>query len=155
MDISTLAPSDAGRLLPLLHQVHALHVDALPVMYPALDDDDAVVQFLTGWLSQDAVTALIAGPKDTPKGYLIYVIETRAASVMRKGETVGMVHHISVDAACRRKGIAKALFAEARARLAAQCVTTLATTYAAFNTASAALMASEGLVPTTIYARTQ
>lgn len=74
---------------------------------------------------------------------------------MRAGETVGMVHHISVDAVHRRQGIAKALFAETRTRLAAQGVTTLATTYAAFNTASAALMASEGLVATTIYARTR
>ncbi len=154
MEITELAPPDARRLLPLLHQVHALHVEALPNMYPAFTDDDAVAQFLTGWLSQDGVTALIAGPHDAPLGYLVYAVETRAPSVMRAGETVGMVHHISVDAAHRRRGIAKALFAEARARLAARDVTTLATTYAAFNAASAALMASEGLVPTTIYART-
>lgn len=58
-----------------------------------------------------------------------------------------MLQHIAVAETLRRKGIARALMAEMKARAAARGISVIATTYAPFNTASAALMQSMGLEP--------
>lgn len=153
MQVSTLSPEQAALLLPLLHQVHAVHVAAQPTRYPPIRDNGAVVDFLQDWLRDPAVTTLIAGPMDAPIGYAVFEIQQRPAHPLRYARDLGMLHHICVDTHHRRQGVARALFASMRAHLAEHGITQVATTYGAFNTASAALMASEGLTPTTIFAQ--
>ena len=58
-----------------------------------------------------------------------------------------MLHHIAVQEAWQRMGVGKALIARMKANVCAKDITTIATTYAPFNDASAALMAGMGLLP--------
>ncbi|UWR01695.1 GNAT family N-acetyltransferase [Ruegeria conchae] len=147
MSIATICPSQAHRLLPLLQQVHDLHVQNQPQRYAPLPDDKEVVSYLSEWLSHDAVVALGYEENQILLGYAIFELEKRAATPFRRAETRAMLHHISVDTKHRRKGIGLALINEVRARLLADGGDVLATTYATFNTPSAELMARAGLNP--------
>ena len=152
MTIRPLAPDEAQRLLPLLHQVHALHVAHQPERYPPLPNDAETLDWLSGWLQGTNMQCLVAEQDSMLCGYAIYEIEHRPAIPLRHAETRGMLHQISVDAAHRRQGIGRALIRTIRSRLIAANITILATTYASFNKASAQLMADAGLAPKMVYA---
>ncbi|SLN31408.1 Acetyltransferase (GNAT) family protein [Falsiruegeria litorea R37] len=152
MIVRPLVPDEAHRLLPLLHQVHSLHVEHQPERYPPLKDDVETLDWLAGWLRGQNMHCLVAEDDERLCGYAIYEIEHRPAMPVRHAETRGMLHQISVDAAHRRQGIGRALINAMRARLAQEKIGIIATTYASFNTASARLMADAGLAPKTVYA---
>ena len=145
--------NEAACILPLLEQVHAVHVEAHPDHFPADPDRDGLLAFLRDWLLSDAITALVAfGPDRSALGYLICEVETRAPSLLSLGERRGMLHHISVDRGWRRSGIGLALIEEMKARLRAQGIARVVTIYGAFNSPSAALMRKAGLEPFNIIA---
>lgn len=148
MKILDLLPDDAARLVPLLQELHALHVTHQPDRYPAAPSDDALAQWLQGWLQDEAVTALIAeSPQGALLGYVLYGIEHRPALPVRFKEHRVMVHHIITAPAFRRMGVGLALLNAVRQRAEAQGIGIIATTYAPFNSASAALFSGFGLKP--------
>ena len=152
----TIRRIDAGEaacILPLLEQVHALHVEARPDHFPADPNRDELLAFLRDWLSRDGTTALVAfGADGTALGYLIHEVETRPPSLLRHGQRRRMLHHISVDQGRRRSGIGLALIEAMKARLRAQGIARVATIHGAFNAPSAALMRKAGLAPLNIIA---
>ncbi len=153
MEITPIAAQEAACLVPLLQDLHALHVDHLPARYLADPAAEALTDWLREWLASDRTEALVArSPKGVVMGYLIWEIEERAALPVRAAERRAMVHHIAVDAPFRRIGVGKALMSAMKARACAQGVDVIATTYATFNAASAALMQGMGLSPTLVYA---
>lgn len=147
MTICEIPANEAERLLPLLHQVHDLHLQHQPDRYTSLPKDKRMCDYLRDWLSQPNVHALGFEVDDVLAGYTIYEIETRSASPFRLSETRAMVHQISVDASFRHQGIGTALMHEVRTRLIASGGTVVAASFADFNTASAGLMARCGLRP--------
>ena len=153
MRISPLDPHEAPRLVPLLQDLHALHVAHQPARYPADPAPDALTLWLQEWLSQPQTFALVAlSPQDAVMGYLIYEVEDRAALPVRAAERRAMVHHIAVAKPFRRIGVGKALMVEMKRRALADGATVIGVTYAPFNTASAGLMQSMGLQPVTTVA---
>lgn len=152
MQISELSPDRSTVIVPLLQQVHALHVAHEPHLLHADPDPQSLTEFLSNWIKKDSVTALIIGPPETPCAYLIYEVEKRPGSVLTQPETRVTLHHISVDAAHRRQGLGRALITEMTHRARAAGIDRIATTFAPFNTASAALMKACGLTPHRILA---
>ncbi|WP_339772250.1 GNAT family N-acetyltransferase [uncultured Pseudosulfitobacter sp.] len=150
--ITTLPPDRAAVLEPLLRQVHDLHVAHQPQHYLPTPEARVLRGFLTDWLAQPQVTALVAGDVDAPMGYLVFEEERRAASVLKPAVHQAVLHHVCVDAAHRRLGIAAALIAHMRLLCREAGISRIRVTYAAFNTASARTMARAGLDPTTIIA---
>ncbi len=152
MDVHVLPASDAAHLVPLTLQVQAVHSAQQPSRYTVDPDPQAVAAFLSGWLVQEHVTALVTGPTHAPSGYLIYEIERRGPSVLKRAETRAMLHHICVDSAHRRQGLGRALIAAFKAREDVRAADRLRTSYASFNAASAALMADAGFAPEVVFA---
>jgi ribosomal protein S18 acetylase RimI-like enzyme len=152
--IRPLDAAEAGAIVPLLHQVQALHVAAHPDLFRADVADADIASELTDWLARDGVSALVAAsPEGALVGYLICEIEDRpATALMVEVRRRAVLHHIAVDAAWRRRGVATRLVAALRARLRDEGITRVRTVYYAFNDASAALMRSAGLVPLMITA---
>jgi GNAT superfamily N-acetyltransferase len=148
MKITDIPASEAHRLLPLLHDVHALHVAQQPERYTAHPADADLATWLQDWLSQDNVFALGAeSPQGALLGYAIWELEQRPALPVRAAETRAMLHHIAIAEAWRRMGVGKALISTLKERATEQDATVVATTYAPFNTASGALMQSMGMEP--------
>ena len=152
MQISKLLPARASAIVPLLRQLHSFHLAQESELLQPEPTDDELTNFLMQWLRREGVTALIAGPVTTPHAYLIFEIENRSGSILTKPECRAMLHHICVDARHRREGLGSALITEMKVLAKAQKVDRIGTTYAQFNTASAALMASNGLTPRRTYA---
>jgi ribosomal protein S18 acetylase RimI-like enzyme len=148
MKILPLPPKDAARLVPLLQDLHVLHVQHQPARYPANPKDQILADWLQDWLSRESLTALIAeSPQGALLGYVIYGVETRPHEPLRSGETRCMIHHIAVTKAFRRMGVGLALLHEVKRQAKCQNVDSIATSYAPFNTASAGLFQSLGLQP--------
>lgn len=105
-----------------------------------------------GRLARDGVYAFGAILGDALAGYAVFEIEDKPETVLKHPCTRALLQHICVDAAHRRQGVAKALFEAAKAHMTPMGIRDYGTTYASFNTASAALMASLGFHPTLIYA---
>lgn len=148
MKIIDLAAPDAARLVPLLQDLHALHVTHQPERHLPDPADESLEHWLRDWLEQDSVTALLAeSPQGAPLGYLIYGVERRPALPIRAAETRLMVHHLAVAEPFRRMGVGLALLSEVKRRAKVQDIGVIATSYAPFNTASAGLFQSLGMSP--------
>jgi GNAT superfamily N-acetyltransferase len=148
MKIIDIPASDAARLVPLLQDLHALHVTHQPARHTTDPERKELESWLHEWLTSEGLYALGAeSPQGALLGYLIYQIEHREALPVRAAETRAMLHHIAVQEAWQRMGVGKALIARMKANVCAKDITTIATTYAPFNDASAALMAGMGLLP--------
>ena len=152
MTITRLPPEHAHCLVALNLQVQAVHSAEEPDRYVTDPDPEAVAAFLTDWLAEPHVTALISGPQDAPTGYLIYEILKRPKTALRQAECRAMLHHICVDEAHRRMGIGRELISAFKDQDDVRAADSLRTSYAAFNTASAELMRAMGFVPSVIFA---
>lgn len=156
MHIEPLPPGEAHRLIPLLQDLHNLHVAHQPARYPAEPQDQSLIEWLQEWLADDAVTALTAqSPQGALLGYVIFGVEERPALPIRFAERRLMVHHIAVGPPFRRMGVGTALLAEVKHRAKALGASSIATSYAPFNRASEALFSSIGLEPVTIFAESR
>ena len=148
MKIIDIPASKAARLVPLLQDLHALHVTHQPDRHTANPCANALEEWLSDWLASEGMYALGAeSPQGALLGYLIYQIEYRAALPVRAAETRAQLHHIAVQEAWQRMGVGKALMAEMKAQVSAKDISVIATTYAPFNEATAALMTGMGLKP--------
>ncbi len=153
MKISDIAADEAARLVPLLQDLHALHAENQPERYPANPTDADLTEWLTEWLATDGTHAIAAqSPSGAVMGYAIYQIETRPTLPIVRGGKRVMLHQIMVDTPFRSQGVGSRLIKEIQARCKAMEIGTLVTTYATFNTASAALMSRMGLTPVTTVA---
>lgn len=148
MKIIDIPATEAERLVPMLQDLHALHVTHQPERHIQAPGSRGLAEWLQDWLSEDNVFALAAeSPQGTLLGYLICELQERPALPLRAAETRAMLHHISVTEAWRRMGVGKALVEAMKARALEAGATVVAATYAPFNTASAALMKGMGMEP--------
>lgn len=153
MKIRELPASEATRLIPLLQELHALHVEHQPARYVAEPADGDLARWLQGWLQEDGVKALIAeSPQGALLGYVIIGIEHRPPLPVRFEENRLMVHHIATAPAFRRMGVGLALLTSVKQQAEAAGIKAIATTYAPFNSASKALFQSIGLEPVMTFA---
>ncbi|AHD00327.1 GNAT family N-acetyltransferase [Leisingera methylohalidivorans] len=148
MKVIEIPAAEAGRLLPLLQDLHALHATHQPERHIPQPGSADLTEWLQDWLKEETVFALAAeSPQGALLGYLIYELQDRPALPIRAAETRAMLHHISVTEAWRRMGVGKALVEAMRTRALAAGATVIAATYAPFNTASAALLQGMGMDP--------
>jgi GNAT superfamily N-acetyltransferase len=152
IDISTLSACDAHRLLPLLEQVHALHVAHQPEIYAPLDHATAL-----DWLIEahhtPGITTLIATQHDEILGYLTFECPPRTAPTpLHCARAMARLDAICVDQAHQRRGIGRALCEAFKAHALTHGATHMTASYGAFNTASQDLMAHMGMLAVTIRA---
>lgn len=148
MKIEPIGPDRAASLVPLLQDLHALHVAHHPERYTAQPGTDHLCNWLEDWLAQPDTHALAAlSPQDAIMGYLIYELEDRPALPVRPAERRAMVHHIAVTEALRGIGVGKALMTRMKQDALEKGADVIGVTYAPFNAASAALMRHFGLEP--------
>lgn len=141
------------RLIPLLQELHALHVAHQPEKYPANPKENELASWLETWLRQEKTYGLVAeSPTGATLGYLIYDMEDKLALPVARGGRRAMVHQLAVGAPFRRMGIGKALMTRMKEDALKMGAERISVTYSDFNTASAGLMRAMGLLPKTIVA---
>ena len=153
MHLRSLAAQDAATLVPLLQDLHALHVAHQPERHPAAPCPQALANWLKDWLAEDNVHALVAqSPAGVTMGYAIWELQERGQSPLSYGGLRVMVHHVMVAEPFRRLGVGKALLQHVRTQAQDQGAVRIGASYAPFNAASAGLMASMGMAPVSIHA---
>lgn len=152
MQITELDPAGAARLVPLNAVVHELHVAMRPDVFRAPPSEAAVAEHLAAVLARPGWFALLAGEAGEDLGYALCELQRVEGDALTCPRVRGFLHHIAVVGGARRRGVASALIAAAKARFAAEGATVWATTYWAWNEASAALMAKAGLRPAIVLA---
>lgn len=153
MKIISIPAAAAARLVPLLEELHAVHAAHQPARHRANPSEAELESWLAKMLEQPGIHALGAeSPSGTLLGYLLFSVEKRPAMPVRAAETRMMLEHIAVQKAWQRMGVGKALIETMKTRAAEDGVDVIAASYAPFNSASAALMASQGLEPVLVTA---
>lgn len=153
MKIQDLPSKEAIRIVPLLRDLHALHVQEQPKRFLASPTEQELELWLQDWLSQPKTHAIAAeSPQGAIMGYTIFVEENRPWLPVRAQETRLMIHHLAVHSPFQRMGVGTALITEARKRAISLDVSSIGTSYAPFNAASAALFSRLGLEPVLTFA---
>ena len=148
MKIEPIGPERATLLVPLLQDLHALHVEHQPERHTPDPEDADLCAWLQEWLEKPEIYALAAiSPQDAVMVYLIYGMEDRPALPVRPAERRATVHHIAVTPALRQIGVGKALMTRMKQDALEKGADVIGVTYAPFNAASAALMRHFGLEP--------
>lgn len=153
--IRAAAPEDADLLLPLHSVLHHVHVSARP---DAFHDTGAPAErkvHIEALLRRPDWFALLAEDAIGAAGYVLGETQRIGADALQCARCRGFVHHIAVRPGARRRGVGSALLAAARTRFLAEGASVWATTYWAWNEASAGLMAKAGLSPAIILADAQ
>ncbi len=142
--IETLSIDDLPDILPALRQVQDLHVHARPDIFATWEDETAYLAFFRKMMEEQGLTILVWREDGRCVGFVSYEIETRAANPFLNPHRRGNLHHISVLATHRRRGIGLALVRAVQAALREAGVDLWVVTYWRFNAASAALMRAAG-----------
>ncbi|MBI1219216.1 MAG: GNAT family N-acetyltransferase [Rhodobacteraceae bacterium] len=152
MLIRQIGPDEAALLLPLNAVVQRLHAAHRPDIFPPEPDAAAVAAHFVETLARPGWFALLAEADGAAIGYALCEVQRIEAHALHHARTRGFLHHVAVAETARRRGVASALLEAAKARFQAEGATVWATTYWAWNDASAALMAKAGLWPAIILA---
>lgn len=125
------ARTDAGSLAVLNGYVHALHVQAEPAKFRPTRLDE-VTEFFAGALQLPANLFWVAEQAEVV-GYLWAEDISRPETPFTHAERLLYVHHLAVDPAVRRTGVARALCAALEHETAARHVSRLALDHWSFN----------------------
>jgi len=150
--IVAAGPADAMRLARLNRTVQALHAAERPAIFRAEASLAEIADEFARGLDDPARFALIAVVPGADAGYAYCELLETGGDAFTHPRRRGVLHHIGVEPAYRRRGVAMRLIAASVARFRDRGATEWAATYWSFNTASAALMAKAGLTVSLIRA---
>lgn len=150
--IEIVETRDARRIVPLNSVVQDLHAAMRPDLFRSGASVPEVASYFASWLGRPGIHVLVATEDGRDLGYALFEKQARPGDCLTMPERRGILHHVAVIAAARRRGVGMALIGAMRDRLAAEGVTRWTTAYWSFNAASAALMAKAGAVPAYVVA---
>ena len=143
---------DMDRICALNDVVQRLHADHRPDLYRWPAEPEGRRALLEKARVEAAWRLLVADEAGGVVGYLATELIDKPAHALRVAHTEGHIHHISVDAGCRERGVGRALVAAGVAELRGQQADRITVGYWAFNTPSRGLFAASGFQPATVTA---
>jgi ribosomal protein S18 acetylase RimI-like enzyme len=142
--------AQSATLLPLLKQVHALHVAAHPDIYAPITDDTAITTWFAAHCDAKGTKILTAQDGDQIIGFAILKLSPQHTHTpLHHPQRTGVIDLICVHSDHQRRGVAGRLMTHAQTLAIDAGATELTASVAAFNTPSAHLMAQCGLRPLT------
>ncbi len=144
---ATLA--DAAAIAGLNAHVQLIHAETYPWRFKQPSSSCPSANDMRKILEQPGYFALIAEAGGRPAGYLTAEIVRRGETPFHHAYAYLHVHHIAVDPAARRQGIARAMMDAAKAHGAREGIEIMSLDVWDFNDAARAFFAGYGLVPAT------
>jgi ribosomal protein S18 acetylase RimI-like enzyme len=133
MNIRHAKVEDAALIAKLNAEVQTLHAVGLPAFFKEAVLDDALIQEFMANLQKPDCFFLIALLEGEPVGYVSAEFQHRLDSPRSFGHSMLYVHHISVNAKFRKRGVGRALLDEARKHGQAQGIKRMALDVWRFN----------------------
>ncbi|MCX7890223.1 MAG: GNAT family N-acetyltransferase [Rhodobacteraceae bacterium] len=149
-EILSVPAGAAWRLALLNRDLQALHAAMRPDIFRAATSLSEIADQFAAALAGPAHFALLAVLEGQDAGYAFCELLETGGDAFTHARRRGLLHHIAVAPAFRRRGIATRLAGAAAERFRAMGATEWAATYWEFNAASAALLARMGLKPSLI-----
>ena len=112
MNIRTMIVEDYPSVDRLMQHLHKIHVEGRPDLYVNMEHPYSKEK-VTEMVESEKFISIVAAENDIVVG--LCFVEIRERSMMVNMRTAYM-DDLIVDGSCQKKGIAKALFAEAEAR---------------------------------------
>jgi diamine N-acetyltransferase len=149
LTIRQASAADIDALVPLKAAVHALHVEARPDIFKAMQADE-----LASWLRQQfaepTADVWLAEEEGQPVGYVIANRQQREETPFSFARQWCQIDEVAVDPRWRRRGIARALLQRAIARARESGLTAVELSTWAFNEPARAAFARKGFAPMVI-----
>jgi GNAT superfamily N-acetyltransferase len=138
--------ADTAAIVALNGEVQALHAAAMPDFFKA-PDPDSLASTVAAILAERRSLVLLAEFVGRPVGYLYAEFRVRGETAHHYGANVIYLHHLSVTATHRRRGIGAALMAALRSRAAERNVARIALDVWLFNRRARAFFKRQGFTP--------
>lgn len=143
-EVRPATAADAALLVRLNRSVQVVHAAKHPEEFRQTVDPGEAMRFFAGVLAQPVNIVGIAELDGEIAGYIWCELQRRSPTPFTVARSRLYVHHVSVDAWCRRKGVGAALLAYASERAAGEGVTEIALDTWSRNTAAQAFFAAQG-----------
>ena len=124
--IAPATEADAEAISALNREVQAVHAAALPQLFKLPGPESLPPSDVREWLAKPENVVLLARLGTEPAGYVYAEIVRRPETSLRYAHAMIYLHHISVAATCRKRGIGRALVEAVRRRGAQHGIRTLA-----------------------------
>ncbi|MDG2527567.1 GNAT family N-acetyltransferase [Caulobacter endophyticus] len=139
--------TDISALVALNASVQALHAALSPKIFKPAVDPVALAAFLRGMLDQHAHRLLLAQVDGAAAGYGWAEVQNRPETPFALARRRLYLHHLAVDPAFRRRGIAAALLAALESEARALGLETVVLDAWADNAGAQAFFAAAGYAP--------
>ena len=145
--IVPVTEADADVVSALNREVQGVHAAALPRFFKLPGPESFPASDVRALLAKPENIVLLARLAPEPAGYVYAEIVRRPQTSLRYAHAMIYLHHISVAAACRKRGVGRALFEAVRQIGAQHGISTLALDVWLFNEPARRFFRRCGLTP--------
>ena len=145
--IAPATEADADAISALNREVQGVHATALPRLFKPPEPQSFPPSAVRELLASRENVVLLARLGPEPAGYVYAEIIRRPETSLRYAHAMIYLHHISVAAACRERGVGRALVEAVRKVGAEQGISTLALDVWSFNEPARRFFRRCGLTP--------
>jgi len=139
--------ADGEAISALNREVQGVHATALPRLFKLPGPESFPPSALRELLAKPENIVLLARLGSEPVGYAYAEIVRRPETSLRYAQAMIYLHHVSVAAPCRRRGVGRALVAAVRQLGTQQGISTLALDAWSFNKPALGFFRRCGLTP--------
>jgi ribosomal protein S18 acetylase RimI-like enzyme len=139
--------ADIGDIVRLNRDVQQRHAEFEPSFFKSNVDNEEVAAFFAAKLALPENHIRLADNGDGPNGYVWFEVQDRPETPLTLARKRIYVHHLSVQAAARRRGIASALLRQVEAEALALGITTIALDTWAANESARGFFEARGFAP--------
>jgi len=128
MTVSVRVASDAdiSVIVRLNRDVQQLHAELEPAFFKSQTDVEEVSAFFAAKLALPENHLRLADGDDGPSGYVWFEVQTRPETPLTLARKRVYIHHVSVQASARGRGVGSALLRQVEAEAIAGGVTNIA-----------------------------
>jgi ribosomal protein S18 acetylase RimI-like enzyme len=139
--------ADIDAIVRLNRDVQQLHAELEPSFFKSNTDDKEIVAFFAAKLALPENHIRLANDGDGPNGYVWFEVQERPETPLTLARKRIYIHHLSVQARARRRGIASALLKQVESEALAGGIASIALDTWAANGSARSFFEACGFTP--------
>ena len=147
ISVRTASVADIDAIVRLNRDVQQLHAELEPSFFKSNIDNEQVAAFFAAKLALPENHIRLADDEDGPSGYTWFEVQERPETPLTLARKRIYIHHLSVQPAARRHGVASALLRQVEAEARVGGITIIALDTWAANGPARGFFAACGFAP--------